>query len=76
MVRRLRLAAALSQEDLADKAQLHSTMVSRIERGVRTPSLVVLKKLADGFGITLTEMMSELERGTEEKAPRLARKKR
>jgi transcriptional regulator with XRE-family HTH domain len=63
LVRRLRLDAALSQEDLADRASLHPTYVSRLERGARMPSLLVLTKLATGFGMTLTELMGQFEQG-------------
>jgi transcriptional regulator with XRE-family HTH domain len=63
LVRRLRLAAALSQEDFADRAGLHPTYVSRLERGVRVPSLVVVAKVAAALSLTLSGLMTELERG-------------
>jgi len=50
-VRRLREAKNWSQEDLAEKADLHRTYVSGIERGVRNPSLTIVFKLADGLGV-------------------------
>ena len=50
-VRRLREAKGWSQEDLAEKANLHRTYVSGIERGVRNPSLTIIFKLAEGLGI-------------------------
>jgi len=50
-VRRLRESKGWSQEDLAEKANLHRTYVSGIERGVRNPSLTVLFKLAEGLGV-------------------------
>ena len=59
---RLRLDAALSQEDLAGRANLLPTFVGRLERGKRMPSLLVVEKLAGGLGLKMSELMSELEK--------------
>jgi transcriptional regulator with XRE-family HTH domain len=56
----LRDRQGLSQEALADRAGLHHTQVGRIERGERLPNLLTLAKLADGFGITLSELLRSL----------------
>lgn len=45
-VRRLRTAAGLSQEALADRAGLHRTYVSSVERGNRNVSLENIVALA------------------------------
>ncbi len=45
-VRRLREAQGWSQEDYADRAGIHRTYVSDIERGRRNPTLTVIEKLA------------------------------
>lgn len=50
-VRRLRLERGWSQEDYADRADIHRTYVSDIERGRRNPSLTLIEKLASPFGI-------------------------
>ena len=50
-VRRLRLEKGWSQEDYADRADIHRTYVSDIERGNRNPSLTVIERLAKPFGI-------------------------
>jgi len=50
-VRRLRESKGWSQEDLAEKADLHRTYVSGIERGVRNPTLTIVFKLADALGV-------------------------
>lgn len=57
-VRKLRKAKGWSQEDLAEKSELHRTYVSGIERGVRNPSLTIIFKLADGLGIDPGELLS------------------
>jgi transcriptional regulator with XRE-family HTH domain len=51
----------LGQEGLADKAGIHRTHVSLIERGKRMPSLLVIKKLAAGLDTTMASLMAELE---------------
>jgi len=50
-VRSMREKKGWSQEYLAEKANLHRTYVSGIERGVRNPSLTIVFKLAAGLGV-------------------------
>jgi transcriptional regulator with XRE-family HTH domain len=45
-VRRLREEKGWSQEDYAERAGIHRTYVSDIERGRRNPTITVLEKLA------------------------------
>lgn len=45
-VQRLRTEKGWSQEELADRAQLHRTYISGVERGVRNPTVTVLEKIA------------------------------
>jgi transcriptional regulator with XRE-family HTH domain len=63
LIRRRRLAAELGQEALADKASLHRTHVSLLERGKRMPSLLVVQKLAKALDTTMSSLMAELEKG-------------
>ena len=65
LIRRRRLAVGLGQEALADKAALHRTHVSLLERGKRMPSLLVVKKLAAALDTTMASLMEELEREDE-----------
>jgi transcriptional regulator with XRE-family HTH domain len=65
LIRRRRLAVGLGQEALADKAGLHRTHVSLLERGKRMPSLEVVRKLAAALETTMASLMEELERGGE-----------
>jgi transcriptional regulator with XRE-family HTH domain len=55
-VRKLREANALTQEALAEKAELDSTYISGIERGVRNPSLLSIVRVAKGLGAPLSEL--------------------
>ena len=47
----LRLEAQVSQEDLANRANLERAHVGRIERGENQPTLWVILKLAEGLGV-------------------------
>jgi transcriptional regulator with XRE-family HTH domain len=60
-VRGLRIARNLTQEELADRAGMHVTYVSGIERGVRNASLVNLDRLAGGLGLDLSALMAALD---------------
>jgi len=62
VIRRRREKANLSQEALADKAGLHRNYVGLLERGLRTPSIDVLRKLAVGLNTTMASLIGELER--------------
>lgn len=57
-VQRLRHEKGLSQEELAERAGLHRTYVSGVERGVRNPTVTVLEKLALGLGVTLPDLVA------------------
>ncbi|HJZ54568.1 MAG TPA: helix-turn-helix transcriptional regulator [Gemmataceae bacterium] len=62
VVRRKRLAAGLSQEALSEEAGLHRTYVGLLERGLRMPSILVAKKVAEALGTTMAELLGEVER--------------
>lgn len=51
-VRSLREERGWSQEDYADRADIHRTYVSDIERGQRNPTVTVIEKLARPFGVS------------------------
>jgi transcriptional regulator with XRE-family HTH domain len=57
-VRRYREQAGISQEELAHRSGLDRTYVSGIERGVRNPTVLVLKDLADQLAVTPAELLS------------------
>jgi transcriptional regulator with XRE-family HTH domain len=63
IVRSRREAAGLSQQALAEQAGLHRNYVSLVERGQRTPTILVLKRLAEALGTTMVSLISELEAG-------------
>lgn len=57
-VQQLRQAQGLSQEELADRADVHRTYVSGVERGVRNPTVTVLEKLAAGLRVSLADLVT------------------
>ena len=56
-LRRAREALGISQEDLADRAGLHRTYVSGVERGVRNPTVTVLEKLAKALKVKSSTLL-------------------
>jgi transcriptional regulator with XRE-family HTH domain len=59
-IRELRNSQGFSQEAFADKCGFVRTYMSRIETGTANPSLDAAKVLADGLGITLSELLQGL----------------
>lgn len=56
-LRRLRAERGWSQEEMADRAGLHRTYVSGLERGVRNPTLTVLARLAKALGVPASALL-------------------
>jgi transcriptional regulator with XRE-family HTH domain len=67
-LREARLRAGMSQRELSEPGVSYA-YISRIEAGVRTPSVKVLRKLAPKLGVSVTW----LETGEEDPAEELAR---
>ena len=61
VLRKRRKAKGLSQELLAEKADLHPTYIGLVERRLRNPSLNVAKALARGLGLPLNVLIKEAE---------------
>jgi len=59
-LRRLRHTKNLSQEALADLADLSTSQIGRIERGKINPSICTLKKIAEALGVKMSEMFDNL----------------
>jgi len=60
-LRALRQEKHWTQEELADRAGLHFTYISQIERGLKSPSLRSLGQIADALGITLSMLVKRME---------------
>ena len=52
----------LTQEDLAEKAGIHRTYLSDIERGSRNVSLLNIERIAAALGIPISELFQRVER--------------
>lgn len=61
VLKRLRTKKGLSQEEFGLEANLHRTYVSQLERGLKSPSLKTLCKIANVLGISLSEFMTLVE---------------
>lgn len=57
-VAQLRTQRGMTQDELAEAAGLTVEAISRIERAERAPRLGTLEKLAEGFGVSLSELFS------------------
>ncbi len=56
-LRKLRKEQGFSQEELADRAGLHRTYVSSVERGERNVSLQTIDKLARALNLPIGDLM-------------------
>ena len=56
-----RTTLGISQEELGFRANLDRTYISGVERGVRNPSITALVSLASGLGITIANLLENLE---------------
>lgn len=61
VLKKHRKAKGMSQELLAEKADIHPIYVGMIERALRNPSLNVAQSIADALGLSLTQMVAEAE---------------
>ncbi len=52
----MRGASGLTQERLAEKADLDPTYISGIERGIRNPSLLIISRLARALRIPIAKL--------------------
>jgi len=56
-LRRLRHAGGWSQEEFADRACIHRTYVSDLERGARNPTITVIERLAKALDVKPGELL-------------------
>ncbi len=60
-VRRKREASAISQEGLAEIAELDRTYVGGIERGERNPTLVSAARIAKALRVRVADLCAEID---------------
>lgn len=61
VVKKFRLAAAISQEELAHAADIHRTYISQIERGLKSPTLHVLLRIANALNVRISDIAIAIE---------------
>jgi transcriptional regulator with XRE-family HTH domain len=59
-IRIQRKQANLSQEKLAEKAELHPVYISAVERGVKTISMDALVRLANALGVRVRDLVAKI----------------
>jgi transcriptional regulator with XRE-family HTH domain len=68
-VRRLRHERGLTQERLAELADLHLTDIARIETVRRDPGVKVIAKIAHGLSVPTSALLEGVEYKTAAKPP-------
>jgi len=61
VLQRLRKAKRLSQEELSFRSQLDRTFISRLEGGLRQPTLSTIIRLAEALGVSAASIVAEVE---------------
>jgi transcriptional regulator with XRE-family HTH domain len=64
-LKRIRLAAKLSQEELAHRADMDRTYVSSLERGNYAATVDMLERIADALGVEPVELLRPEDAATE-----------
>jgi transcriptional regulator with XRE-family HTH domain len=75
-LRAAREAAGLTQAQLAERAGLHLSAITRFEQGWREPSLSTAAALAKALGIKVDDLLKPPGRKAPEKRPRGRPKKK
>lgn len=63
IIRRLRESREWTLIDFGRKADMNSTYLGFLERGMNVPSLTVILRLAKVFDVEAAELIREVERG-------------
>lgn len=58
-LQRLRREKGLSQEELADRAQIHQTYLSGVERGRPNPTITVLQRIAEALNAGIADLVEK-----------------
>ena len=61
-VKDLRRRRGLTLDELAGSSGVSRAMLSKVERGEKNPTLVVAAKVAEGLGVSLSELLGTQER--------------
>jgi transcriptional regulator with XRE-family HTH domain len=61
VLQRLRKAKELSQDELSFRSQLDRTFISRLEGGLRQPTISTIIRLAEALGVSAASIVAEVE---------------
>jgi transcriptional regulator with XRE-family HTH domain len=59
VVRRLREHQGLTQEELAERAEVSATYIGFIERGDNVPTLSIILRIASALGVCAADLLRE-----------------
>lgn len=66
-IKPLRMAAGISQDELARKSLVSRVSIARYESGKREPKLSIAVKLADALGCSVDELIGKKKRTKKER---------
>jgi transcriptional regulator with XRE-family HTH domain len=73
-MRELRQAGGLTLDDLATAAGVSRSLVSQVERGLATPSLMTLRRIAGVLGVPIAAMFGGVDAGVAADSDRLGQR--
>ena len=56
-----RVAAGLTQEQLAERAEIDRTYVSKLERGIQSPTVDMLIRICHAMGTKASDVIAAIE---------------
>jgi transcriptional regulator with XRE-family HTH domain len=62
-LRKARIAAGLTQEELGFKADISRNYVSLLERGEKSPTMQILQRVCKALGVKASTIVARIERG-------------
>jgi ribosome-binding protein aMBF1 (putative translation factor) len=70
ILRAVRSIKGMSQQELANKSNLHVNYISGLERGKRNPSLICMLEIAKALDIPLTTFVENLQEISLQECPK------
>jgi transcriptional regulator with XRE-family HTH domain len=61
VLRELRQSKEMSQEQLAEAARLDRSFISLVERGIQSPNIVILLKIAEVLKVKASDLVARTE---------------
>jgi len=58
-VKELRKSIGITQNELAERVGVSKDYIGLIERGLRSPSLQIIERIASSLGVTITRLFDE-----------------